>query len=76
MIIKICGLTAEGKTAIANFIDRQLELAGINATVIDDGDEQYLSTKDLTKKMDALRARDDWDVRIETVQVALPAKRN
>lgn len=72
MIIKVCGTTNEGKTALANFIEQQLAIAGINATVIDDGEEQYLSTEDLAKKMHAIYEK-GVEVEIQTVQVAKEA---
>jgi len=77
MIIKVCGLSGEGKTAVASFIERHLTLAGFdNVTVIDDDTEQYLSTTDLNKKLDALRHKEDHHIRIETVNVQLKATRN
>ncbi len=76
MIIKVCGFAGEGKSGLASYIERCLALRGIDATVIDDDEEQYLSTDDMCKKLDAIAARDDFEVRIETVNVQLRPKEN
>ena len=68
MLIQVAGYTGEGKTAIASYLERALALAGIEAKVIDDDTEQYLSMYDMQLKLQALRDM-GVEVTIETVQL-------
>ena len=67
MKIQVIGVTAEGKTAIASYLERALTLAGFDPKVIDDGEEQYLSNYDMQMKLQSLRDI-GLHLTIETVQ--------